>query len=97
RHRRALKQRSAARREGSENPSPQLSSPIVPSPAFERRNARFLQVRQWREAGLTINAIAALSHLDRKTVRKYLNTDQCPNWHFPRHRQSKLAPYRAYL
>jgi hypothetical protein len=56
-----------------------------------------MQVRQWREAGLTINAIAALSHLDRKTVRKYLNADQCPNWHYPRHRVSKLTPYQAYL
>jgi hypothetical protein len=97
RHRRALKQLAAARQAVSGNPPRQTPVSAVPSPAVQARNARFMQVRQWREAGLTINAIAALSHLDRKTVRKYLNADQWPNWHYPRHRVSKLTPYRAYL
>lgn len=98
RHKRDLKQWEAARRAVTRNPCPPTAVPAVPSAAFQRRNARFVQVRHWRDDGLTINAIAALCHLDRKTVRKYLNTDQCPNGHYPRHhRASKLAPFQAYL
>ena len=54
-------------------------------------------MRHWREEGLTISAIASLAHLDRKTIRKYLNTDHCPDWRVPRARVSKLAPYETYL
>ncbi len=97
RHRRSLKQLEASRRALTREPCPPTTAPAIPSPTFQARNARFMQVRQWRDEGLTINAIAALSHLDRKTIRKYLNTDHCPNWHYPRHRASKLTPYQAYL
>ena len=97
RHRRELKQLGASRHAVTADQCPQVSPPAVPSPTFQARNARFIQVRQWREEGMTINAIAALSHLDRKTIRKYLNADHCPNWHYPRHRLSTLTPYHAYL
>ena len=97
RHRRDLKQLEISHRSVAPDPGAETTTPALLSPAFQSRNARFMQVRQWCEAGLTINAIATLSHLDRKTVRKYLNADRCPNGYFRRHRVSKLTPYQAYL
>ena len=65
----------------------------------QKRFKRFELVRQLREDGLTISAIANQIPLDRKTIRKYLNTDRFPDWHSngsPK-RSSKLAPYKDYL
>jgi hypothetical protein len=96
RHRRQLRQLEAL--PSSENPVALVPVVVEPSPAFQARSARFAQVRAWRDDGLTINAIARLADLDRKTVRTYLNTNQCPDGHKPhRRRSSKLEPYQAYL
>lgn len=97
-HRRLLKQLDAE----PVKTMPSVQQPTNPSstsPAFERRLVRFERVRQLRDDGLTINAIATLIQLDRKTVRKYLNTETLAPQR-PVRRQSqttKLAPYRDYL
>jgi hypothetical protein len=76
-------------------------SAITPpqSTAYQKRKGRFDQGRQLQEDGLTISAIAHQMALDRKTIRKYLNTERCPDGqrNGPRRRVSKLAPYQEYL
>ena len=72
---------------------------IICSLPNQKRFERFELVRQLREDGLTISAIANQIPLDRKTIRKYLNTDRFPDWYgtdSPK-RVSKLAPYKDYL
>lgn len=77
RHRRLLKQLETAQ---AQTPHTEAVSSVTPSPAAQRRLTRFDQVKRWRDEGLTITAIASLTHLDRKTIRKYLNTDHGPDW-----------------
>jgi transposase len=91
RHRRLLKQLDAQ--------IPPSAQQLTTSPAFERRLARFERVRQLREDGLTISALAALTQLDRKTIRKYLNTERLSRQHPARQpsQTTKLSPYREYL
>lgn len=93
RHRRALQQLNPPLQDSSLERAP------VESNAYQRRQLRFEQVRQLRQNGLTISAIANVVHLDRKTIRKYLNSDCCPGGQRRRSstRANKLTPYRAYL
>jgi transposase len=93
RHRRALQQLNPPVQDDLVRPVP------IRSDAYQRRQQRFEQVRQLRQDGLTISAIANVVHLDRKTIRKYLNTNRCPGGRRRRSstRANKLAPYRDYL
>ena len=92
RHRRALKQLSTTLPADAKPPAQKTESA-----AYQRRQGRFEQVRQLRENGLTITAIANLMNLDRKTIRKYLNAQYCPGGKRASKRVSKLAPYHGYL
>lgn len=93
RHRRVLQQLNS-----STQPDP-ASPPSAHSNAYQRRKLRFEQVRQLKQQGLTISAIANIVHLDRKTIRKYLNSDRCPRGYRQRssRRTNKLTSYRDYL
>jgi transposase len=99
RHRRALKQIHTTADPVTLPENEARSEMPLRSATAQRRYERFEQVRHMRETGLTISAIAGLTHLDRKTIRGYLNTDRFPDW-LPTTRQSrvsKLAPYHDYL
>jgi transposase len=93
RHRRALQQLKEPLEDSPPDPA------IIQSSAYQRRQLRFEQVHQLRQDGLTISAIANIVHLDRKTIRKYLNSDRCPGGQRRRSstRANKLTPYRDYL
>jgi transposase len=62
----------------------------------ENRKARFEAVRAAHQRGLTQRAIARELGLSRKTVRRFLQTDEFPE-QAPRRRPTALAPYREYL
>lgn len=91
RHRRALRQVKALTDVVVDQPIPAPPQ----STAYQRRQARFEQVRQLREEGLTLAAIAHQLQLDRKTLRRYVEAARCPDGQHSRGRQ--LAPYQAYL
>lgn len=95
RHRRALRQVKLLTRVEAAH-----STTAAPqSVAYQKRKHRFDQVRQLRDDGLTISAIANMMGLDRKTIRTYSNAERCPSGqrNGPRRRMRKLAPYQDYL
>ena len=102
RYRRTLKQLTVEESlEPPENTTVKVEAvaKIIRSLPNQKRFERFELVRQLREDGLTISAIANQIPLDRKTIRKYLNTDRFPDWYgtdSPK-RVSKLAPFKDYL
>jgi len=53
-------------------------------------------IREMREKGMSITAIAEQLGIDRKTVRKYMNSDKVPR---PSHskRKSKLDPVKPII
>lgn len=57
----------------------------------------FLMIRELKQKGWTISAIARETGFDRKTVRKHLNADTVPVSKKRTPRKSKLDPYKAYL
>jgi len=57
----------------------------------------WMNLRDLHNQGLTISEIARRSGYDRKTVRKYLNSDQPPRPRPRQKRHSKLDPYKEYL
>jgi transposase len=65
----------------------------------EARLARYTEVRDAHARGLTISAIARLTGLDRKTVRKYSQATEFPE-QAPRSRARRgsiLDPFKAHL
>jgi transposase len=62
-----------------------------------RRQARYDEVRTLQERGWSLRAIAAHTGLDRKTVRKYLQAQTCPEAQPRPKRRSLLDPYTPYL
>ena len=54
-------------------------------------------IRELKQKGWTISAIARETGFDRKTVRKHLNADTVPVSKKRTPRKSKLDPYKAYL
>jgi transposase len=65
----------------------------------DTRYTRYNEVRQAQERGLTISAIARITGLDRKTVRKYAYATEFPE-QAPRggkRHGSKLDPFKTYL
>jgi transposase len=56
-----------------------------------------MKIRELREQGLSVSAIAVRLELDRKTVRKALRETQPPTRPTPRTRQGLLEPFHEYL
>ena len=54
-------------------------------------------IRELKQKGWTISAIARETGFDRKTVRKHLNADTIPVSKKRTPRESKLDPYKSYL
>jgi transposase len=63
----------------------------------EQRMARYQEVQQLYQRGLTLSAIAAQTGLDRKTVRKYAYADELPERQSSSRSGSILDPYKPYL
>jgi transposase len=61
------------------------------------RQARFDQVRQLKQAGYSDRAIGRHMKMSTKTVRKYIETDRCPQYPTDRVGRSKLTPWLPYL
>jgi transposase len=93
-----------------EQPLPMLEMASVPTVSISaseqqqqerraQRLARYEHVRELRQRGMTVSAIAQEVGLDRKTVRKFLQASTLPERQ-PRSRVRhgrKLDPYKAYL
>jgi transposase len=83
-------------------PVPTVSATASEQQRQERRAqrlARYERVRELRQRGMTVSAIAQEIGLDRKTVRKFLQASTFPERQ-PRSRirhGRKLDPYQAYL
>ena len=77
--------------------APEPQRPPQHSLGEERRQARFDAIRELRQAGHSVSAIARQLGLTRITVRKYLRAEACP----VRVRHSRLlgpaSPHVAYL
>lgn len=57
----------------------------------------FLMIRELRQKGWSLMAIAKETGFDWKTVRKYINAEQLPRSSKRPKRTSKLDPYKPYL
>jgi len=54
-------------------------------------------IRELKQKGWTISAIAVETGFDRKTIRKYLEAETTPESKKRIKRGSKLGPYKSYL
>jgi transposase len=56
----------------------------------------WMMIREMKEKGMSVTAIAEHLRIDRKTVRKYMNSEKVPR---PSHskRKSKLDPVRPII
>jgi transposase len=75
-----------------ESPSPQAGQ--APS---ARRQERFDEVRQLKQAGYSDRAISRQLKMATTTVRKYVEAEQCPPYPAGRVSSSKLTPWLPYL
>lgn len=57
----------------------------------------FLMIRELKQKGWTISAIAKETGFDRKTIRKYLEAETVPTSGKKRQKGSILDPYKPYL
>jgi len=62
-----------------------------------RRQARYERVWDLYKRGLSKSDIARHVRLDRKTVRRYLRSESCPQYPSRPPKPSKLDPYKDYL
>jgi transposase len=81
---------------------PAVESPVTTSErrsraAQQRRDARFAEMLQMREQGMTLRAIAQALGLGHKTVRRWLRAGRAPTWRHADRGRSILDPYREYL
>ena len=79
-----------------------LVTPESPSPQIEqapsaRRQQRFDEVRQLKQAGYSDRAISRQLKMSTTTVRKYVEAEQCPRYPAGRVSSSKLTPWLPYL
>lgn len=80
-----------------------LQAPVfcLPSEAEQGRKTmrqlRYEEVRLLVERGMTISDISRKTGLDRKTVRKYTQTEKLPDRTARPKRGSRLDPFREYL
>jgi transposase len=63
----------------------------------QRRVDRFEQVRQRHRQGHSERRIARELGMSRKTVRRYLRRETCPDWNPGRLRQSQVDPHREWI
>lgn len=63
----------------------------------QRRQERFEDVHRFHERGHSIRSIARETNLSRKTVRKYLATNTCPQYPGRPARSGKMIPWLPYL
>lgn len=57
----------------------------------------FFMIRELRQKGWTITAIARETGFDRKTIRKYLNAETVPQSAQRMKKGSILDPYKPYV
>lgn len=62
-----------------------------------QRQERFDQVRQLKQDGYSDRAISRQLKMSTRTVRKYVEADQCPRYPAGRVSSSKLTPWLPYL
>ena len=87
---------SAAEKEVLQAPDSCLSSETEQS-GKTMRQLRYEEVRLLVEHGMTISDISRKTGLDRKTVRKYTQTENLPDRTARPKRASLLDPFRKYL
>jgi transposase len=63
----------------------------------ERRQARYERVCQLHQDGCSIREIAKQMNLARRTVKKYITANECPQYKGGKRSYSKLKPYLPYL
>lgn len=61
------------------------------------RKVRFQEVKELYRQGATIRGIATKFRMHRRTVRLFINADECPKRAPPRRRPNKLDAYLPYL
>lgn len=66
-------------------------------PGRARRQEKFDQVRQLKQAGSSDRAIGRHFHMSAKTVHKYCEAQSCPHYPAGRMSPSKLTPWLPYL
>jgi transposase len=64
---------------------------------LERRKRRYRTVLKLHEQGVPKSEIARRVKIDPKTVRRYINADECPMYSERPPRPSKLDPYKGYI
>jgi len=62
-----------------------------------RRKRRYRKVLKLNEQGVSKSEIARRVKMDPKTVRRYINADECPVYSERPARPSKLDPYMEYI
>jgi len=63
----------------------------------EKRLERYKTVKELHERGLYINEIARRLGMARETVKKYIQSDECPTYLVRQSRRSKLDRYMSYM
>jgi transposase len=81
-----------------------VTLPVKPTKAQQdkaavhsRRQARYDQVRQLHRDGHSMRGIARLMKMSKRTVKKYVEADACPQYTTGRVQPSKLNRYLPYL
>jgi transposase len=81
-----------------------LSAPTPASPRQEaaiakrqRRVGRFERVHELRRQGMPIRQIARELDMSRKSVRRYLRREQCPDWRPGRATRSGMDAHREWI
>lgn len=87
-------------------PAPQ-QSPAAPTPASARQEAalakrqrrveRFERVHELRQQGTPIRQIARELNMSRKSVRRYLRCERCPDWRPGRAARSGMDAHREWI
>ena len=70
---------------------------LIGGPKWERRLARFEEVRRMQADGASLRGIARALGMNFQTVQRYVRSDACPDWQPGRHRPSRLDRYDGYI
>jgi hypothetical protein len=62
----------------------------IRGPKWERRLARFKEVRRMHAGGASLRGIARTAGMNYQTVQRYVRSDACPDWQPGRHRPGGL-------
>ncbi|MGE5754758.1 MAG: ISL3 family transposase, partial [Planctomycetaceae bacterium] len=66
-------------------------------PKWERRQARFQEVRRLHAGGVSLRGIARALGMNYQTVQRYVRSDSCPDWQPGRRRPSGLDPFEGHI